>query len=85
MYLDRDQGALMNQIAQQRKLLNISQAELAGKLDSGPSRISNFEASIRKPNLKTCWVIVNAINELGDNCTFEQVFPNPKQNSNETI
>ena len=52
MYLDGNQGALMNQIAQQRKLLNISQAELAGKLDSGPSRISNFEASIRKPNLK---------------------------------
>lgn len=71
----------MNRIASLRKSLSISQSALAGKINSVPSRIANFEASRRCPDIQTCWMIVNALNELGANCTLEQVFPNPNNNN----
>ncbi|WP_318438134.1 helix-turn-helix transcriptional regulator [Photobacterium leiognathi] len=75
----------MNKIAMQRRLFNISQAKLAEMINSRPSRISNFESLTRKPDLNTCWMIVNAFNKLGADCTFEDIFPNPKQHSNKEI
>ncbi|EKO3419724.1 helix-turn-helix domain-containing protein [Vibrio fluvialis] len=73
----------MNQIAAIRKSIGVSQSGLAEKLNSVPSRIANFEASTRKPDIETCWEIVRALNELGADCCFEQVFPNPHSHSSD--
>ncbi|EOY4447990.1 MULTISPECIES: helix-turn-helix transcriptional regulator [Proteus] len=65
----------MNKISTQRKKLGISQAKLAAHLGWGQSRISNYELGIRTPSLCDCRSIVAAFNELGSNCSLDDLFP----------
>ncbi|TON66065.1 XRE family transcriptional regulator, partial [Vibrio parahaemolyticus] len=36
----------------------------------------------RTPNINMCWKIVKALNQLGAECTFGDVFPDPQVNGN---
>ncbi|AZG99277.1 TPA: helix-turn-helix transcriptional regulator [Proteus mirabilis] len=65
----------MNKISMQRKKLGISQAKLAAHLGWGQSRISNYELDIRTPSLCDCRSIVTAFNELGSDCSLDDLFP----------
>lgn len=65
----------MNNIAQQRKKIGISQAVLAEALGWGQSRIANYELNIRTPGLNDCREIVEALKKLGCKCTLDEVFP----------
>jgi putative transcriptional regulator len=65
----------MNNIAQQRKKIGVSQAVLATAIGWGQSRIANYELNIRTPGLNDCRVIVEALKKLGCKCSLDEVFP----------
>lgn len=65
----------MNNIANQRKKLGISQAALASSIGWGQSRIANYESSIRTPSLDDCRAIVEALRVFGAKCSLDEVFP----------
>lgn len=69
----------MNRIADIRSGCDISQAQLAHKLDWSQGRISNYETGTRTPGLADSRRIVNALNDLGADCTLDDVFPVPEQ------
>lgn len=69
----------MNKISEYRTKNKISQKQLGAEIGVGASTIGNYEADIRTANTKMAWKIIDALNRLGVNCTFEEVFPNPKQ------
>jgi putative transcriptional regulator len=72
----------MNKISHYRSKANVSQAKLARLIGIKPSTIGNYESGIRNINLEMCWRIVTALNRLGIECSIEDVFPDPKTNSN---
>lgn len=65
----------MNNIAEQRKKIGISQAALASAIGWGQSRIANYELDIRTPGLAESRLIVEGLNRLGCNCSLDDVFP----------
>lgn len=65
----------MNNIAQQRKKIGISQAVLAEAIGWGQSRIANYELNIRTPGLNECRQIVEGLNKMGVECSLDEVFP----------
>ncbi|CAI1138861.1 MULTISPECIES: helix-turn-helix domain-containing protein [Serratia] len=69
----------MNNIAEQRNKLGITQSQLASACNMGKSRIANYEIGIRTPGLQDCRVIVSALNNLGAKCLLDEVFP-PEKN-----
>ncbi|UTV28969.1 helix-turn-helix transcriptional regulator [Photobacterium atrarenae] len=73
----------MNRISDFRDKAKVSQAGLAKVVGVTPSTIGNYESGIRNIKLKMCWKIVKALNALGANCTFEEVFPNPQHDTSE--
>ncbi len=75
----------MNRIAEFRNKAKVSQATLA-KTVGGivTSTIGNYEYGIRKIDVETARKIVNALNELGAQCTFDDVFPDPQLNTTAT-
>ncbi|EAA9527302.1 helix-turn-helix transcriptional regulator [Salmonella enterica] len=69
----------MNKISSVRKTIGITQQQLAGFLGWKQSRIGNYEACVRTPDLISCRKIVGALNALGADCTLDSVFPPEKQ------
>lgn len=65
----------MNNIAQQRKKIGISQAVLASAIGWGQSRIANYELNIRTPSLNDCRQIIDGLKKLGCDCSLDEVFP----------
>lgn len=65
----------MNLIAEQRKKISVSQAALAKKLGWSQSRIANYETLNRTPSLDDSRKIINALNEMGCECSLDEVFP----------
>lgn len=65
----------MNNIANERQKLGLSQTQLADTLGWGRSRLSNYESNLREPGLTECRSIVEALNSLGAECTLDSVFP----------
>ncbi|HDT6083935.1 TPA: helix-turn-helix transcriptional regulator [Citrobacter braakii] len=65
----------MNNIAEQRKKIGISQAALATAIGWGQSRIANYELNIRTPGLQESRLIVEGLNKLGCTCSLNDVFP----------
>ena len=70
----------MNKIKILRTGLGITQSQLAGECGwaDSQSRISNYELGLREPKLRECWVIVAAFRNLGGDCNFGDVFPEPE-------
>lgn len=71
----------MNNIAQQRKKIGISQAVLASAIGWGQSRIANYELNIRTPGLNECRLIVEGLKKLGGECSLDEVFPPASERS----
>ncbi|WGY45059.1 helix-turn-helix transcriptional regulator [Vibrio sp. ABG19] len=76
----------MNRISEYRNKAKVSQALLAKTVGVTPSSIGNYEAGIRNINVEMCWKIVKALNQLGAECTFGDVFPEPQsENSSKDL
>ncbi|GGY87815.1 helix-turn-helix transcriptional regulator [Shewanella fodinae] len=67
----------MQQIRQEREKAGISVKSLAEVINTEVSTVYHYETGRRTPDFNQCWKIVNALNQLGANCTFDDVFPNP--------
>ncbi len=65
----------MNRIAIVRERAGITQVELYKKLNWRQSRLSNYEGGKRPLKLSDARQIVAALNELGANECFDDVFP----------
>lgn len=65
----------MNNIANERKKIGISQSVLADACGWSASRIGNYEAGIRSPDLESCRRLVKALNKLGCKTTLDKLFP----------
>lgn len=65
----------MNNIANERKRLGITQAALAGTCGWTQSRIANYEAGIRSPDLDSCRHLVLAFEQLGAVTSLDKLFP----------
>ncbi|MBF8465156.1 helix-turn-helix transcriptional regulator [Klebsiella oxytoca] len=65
----------MNNIAQQRKKIGVSQAALASAIGWGQSRIANYELNNRTPKLNDCRKIVDGLKKLGAKVVLDDVFP----------
>ncbi|ETS31092.1 transcriptional regulator [Photorhabdus temperata] len=65
----------MNKISDARKVIGITQAELATKLGWSQSRIGNYESGIRTPDLHSCRKIVYILNSLGGKYCLDDIFP----------
>ncbi|MBV1842735.1 helix-turn-helix transcriptional regulator [Photobacterium ganghwense] len=72
----------MSNIKAIRTSINASQDELAEHVGVTQGAIAHFEKGIRTPNIKMCWRIVEALNRMGANCSFEDVFPTPSAQDN---
>lgn len=69
----------MNKISAIRKNVGITQQQLADVLGWKQSRIGNYEAGVRNPDLGSCRQIVNALNRFGAKCSLDSVFPPEQQ------
>jgi len=69
----------MNNISAVRKKTGVTQQQLADILGWKQSRIGNYEAGVRTPDLTSCRRIVDALNTLGADCSLDTVFPPEKQ------
>ncbi len=69
----------MNKIAELRKSANVTQVQLAEKIGWAQPRIANYESGFRTPSLKDGRKIVRALNALGVEVNFDDVFPDDKQ------
>ncbi len=67
----------MQRIRQVREASNISAKELSGSINTDVSTVYHYEKDRRTPDVSQGWNIVNALNQLGANCSFCDVFPNP--------
>lgn len=56
-----------------------SQDVLAKQVGISQSSVNHYAKGNRKPSYEMAWKIVTALNQLGAICTFDEVFPNPKQ------
>lgn len=65
----------MNCISTIRREARISQIALASRLNWSQPRLSNYEVDRREPGLAECRAIVAALNDLGADCTLDDVFP----------
>lgn len=65
----------MNKIAEFRNKADVTQAQLFGRLGWSQGRMSNYESGARTPGLADSRRIVAALNELGAECTLDDVFP----------
>lgn len=65
----------MNNIANERKKLGITQSSLAGACGWNQSRLANYESGIRTPDLESCRRLVKALNKLGSKTTLDGLFP----------
>lgn len=69
----------MNNIANERKKLGITQSVLAGACSWSQSRLANYETGIRAPDLESCRRLVKALNKLGSTTSLDGLFPPRKQ------
>lgn len=69
------QGEIMNKIAFYRKKLSLTQCQLGEKLGWAQSRVANYELGTRFPSIEIAKKIVIIFNDLGINCTIDDVFP----------
>ncbi|HFQ4860128.1 TPA: helix-turn-helix transcriptional regulator [Vibrio vulnificus] len=71
----------MNQIKNYRNSIGATQKQLGDAVGVGQSTIDRYESGVRKLRVDQCWKIVNALNELGAKCSFNDVFPDPQPNT----
>ncbi|MBI6135057.1 helix-turn-helix transcriptional regulator [Serratia marcescens] len=65
----------MNNIANERKKLGITQAALAKVCGWTQSRIANYESGIRVPDLNASRHLVKVFAKLGSKADLDKLFP----------
>ncbi|WP_405423707.1 helix-turn-helix transcriptional regulator [Pantoea stewartii] len=65
----------MSNLREIRKALNLSQTALAEKVGCTQGAIGHWESGRRNPDLKTCRLLVDALNIYGANVQLDDVFP----------
>ncbi|MFZ4835905.1 helix-turn-helix domain-containing protein [Rouxiella sp. Mn2063] len=65
----------MNNIASERKKLGITQAALAEACGWRQSRLGNYEAGSRAPDLDSCRHLVKVMKKLGSRINLDGLFP----------
>ncbi|MDP8078358.1 helix-turn-helix transcriptional regulator [Phocoenobacter skyensis] len=65
----------MNKIQKFRKVAKLSQKDLADMLNITQGAVGHYEAGIRIPSVSTARNIVLAFNEIGVQCTLDDLFP----------
>lgn len=63
------------------KSIKKSQEDLAKKVGCSQGSINHYANGNRTPSYEMAWKVVDALNSLGANCTFYDVFPNPVETS----
>ncbi|HAS6095357.1 TPA: helix-turn-helix domain-containing protein [Vibrio vulnificus] len=71
----------MQKIREVRVKAGISVRDLASLIGTQNSAVYHYESGRRTPDFNQCWKIVNALNELGAKCSFNDVFPDPQPNT----
>lgn len=71
----------MQRIREIREGASISVSALAKKMGVTDSGIYHYERNRRKLDIDAARKIVHALNSLGANCTFDDVFPDPQLNN----
>ncbi|WP_105901407.1 helix-turn-helix transcriptional regulator [Vibrio gangliei] len=75
----------MSKIKVIRGELGVTQETLAKKVGVSQSAMNHYENGNREIKNELGWRIVNALNELGASCTYEEVFPNPQTNHTDSV
>lgn len=65
----------MNKLVNARISLDLTQKELAVATGLVQSTIAQYEMGVRVPSIKTARKVVKALNDLGGNFTFDDLFP----------
>lgn len=71
----------MNRIKYYRNSAKATQKELGAAIGVGQSTIDRYESGERKVSVETAWLIVTSLNTLGAECSFDDVFPEPQQDT----
>lgn len=72
----------MSKIKEIRMKLGVTQDALAKKIGVSQGAINHYENGNREIKLSLGRRIVSALNALGAECTFDEVFPDPDANDN---
>jgi putative transcriptional regulator len=65
----------MSHLRKIRETMKVSQTALADKVGCTQGAIGHYESGRRHPDLKTCRVLVDALNSFGANVQLDDVFP----------
>lgn len=74
----------MSKIKDIRTTIGVTQETLGKKLGVSQGAMNHYENGNREISLSLARKIVNALNELGAQCTFDDVFPDPQLNTSAT-
>lgn len=72
----------MTNIKKLLKSISKSQEVLAKEIGISQGAVNHYANGNRKPSYEMAWKIVQALNELGAACSFDEVFPEPPFDSN---
>lgn len=75
----------MQKIRTVREEAGISVGALSARLGKKNCTIYHYERGRRKPDINLCWDIVHSLQELGADCGFEDVFPDPRRSEDEVL
>lgn len=65
----------MSNLRKYRESINVSQTALAEGIGFSQGAIGHWESGRRHPDLKTCRLLVKALNRLGAKVSLDDVFP----------
>jgi putative transcriptional regulator len=73
----------MNKLKHYRNSINATQKDVGDAVGVSQSTIDRYESGTRKLNTNKAWALVDALNHLGSQCSFSDVFPNPVETSSQ--
>ncbi|GHX29925.1 repressor protein [Vibrio cholerae] len=71
----------MNKLKDFRNLVEATQKDIADFVGVSQSTIDRYESGSRKVSIEQARKLIAALNSFGAECTFDDVFPDPRVNS----
>lgn len=75
----------MSNLKHIRTQIKVNQSAVADLVGVSQGTIGHYENGRRIPDITMCWKIVKALNQLGSNCTFEDVFPDSQTDHTNSV